>query len=165
MKTLAFTAALLLLASCASNDGFIDNQTNQCAEGSEIELQAGFSAQSTPSDRINRIVTMIVEVTNLSDAEVTLKNVRADAAVAQGRFYAYELEGGSRDVAAVLPEGESTIVEIPMRVRIRNQNSGAQDIAPADPNREFSAEFDVAVTAQLEGGASYRCRFRMPANF
>lgn len=165
MKTLATLLALLLLASCASsNDGFIDDQTTSCAAGSEIQLQAGF-AETSESQRIQRRVTFLVEITNLSDDEISVASVSADPAQSRSRER-YTLQGATREIGKTIAEGESTIVEIPMDVRLREHGPyDLPDPSPVDLGREVSEMFDVSVTVRLEDGAAHRCRFRVPATF
>ncbi len=168
MKTLATLFALLFLfASCATNDGFIDNESTLCREGSEIELRVGFADQSAPAGTTAQNLTLMVEITNLTQDEVTVDNVQAEPLMGDPRSRSrFELQGGSRDVNKTVAEGDSTVVEVPMTVRRRDlPGYPGPNARPPHPSDEVNAVFELSVTVRLEGGATHRCRFRVPATF
>jgi hypothetical protein len=149
-------ALLLLSAACASNDGFISDDVKQCEPGSPVTIEAGWDAQSVGTgERGSDRLTMLVQVSNNSSEDITVKFVRADPLMFD-RDTAYELEGGARDVNKVIAEGKDATFEIPMISRRRMQNR-----APG----VMASEVDVAVTVVLESKESYRCRFRLPLGF
>jgi hypothetical protein len=154
MKTIAIFA-LLLLASCATNDGFVDDEVRQCNVGDPIEINAGFLEAVTPH---GGQANLTVEVQNNSDADVTVKNVRIDPQM-QAQDSPLEVQGGSRTFGTEVAEGESATFEVPMSIRLR---SGMMD---GRQRRGFTYRIDAAVVVQLEGGEAYRCRFRFPVPF
>ena len=146
--------ALLLLMSCASNDGFETGELRQCNVGDPLEINAGFVEQDTiPGGRIN----LTVEVQNNSDSDVTVKSVRVDPQVRPEE--PLDVQGGARDFGREIAEGESATFEVPMSVSLR----GGMMNAPGQ--RGVSYRVDAAVTVRLETGESYRCRFRLPVPF
>lgn len=149
---------VLLSAACASKDGFVDSTVTECGPGAALGIEAGFDSTSSPSDRIDTQRTMLVQVSNNSHQEVTVKSVRVDP-MQLNRDVAYELTGGARDFSQVIPEGGDHTFEIPMSSRRNTQ----QDPRFTGGTRVY--ELDVVVTVALEQADSYRCRFRLPVPY
>jgi hypothetical protein len=156
MKRAITLLSLLLSAACASNDGFVKNDVNTCGPGSPIGVEAGWDTQATPMERAgdNRM-TLLVQVSNSSNEDITVKAVRADP-MAMDRETMYEIERGSRDFNKVIAEGDDATFEIPMMSRRRMQDR---------INGVRASGVDVAVTVLLDSEKSVRCRFRLPLGF
>ncbi|MDQ3281261.1 MAG: hypothetical protein M3Q69_07590 [Acidobacteriota bacterium] len=158
MKTIAIVSALfLLLSACASSDGFQNNQISTCAPGDPIGIDAGF--QDPGSAVTGGRLTLLVQVANNSDADITVASVRADpqSASQQSRF---EFTGGTKQVNRDIAEGEEATFEIPMNVRIVDRDMQNQMMRPG---QTFTAEIELAVTVKLANGDASRCRFRVAA--
>lgn len=153
MKTLALLLALSAL-SCASNAGFEANDVETCEPGSDIEIQAGAAETSVLPD--GRVMAL-VEIANNSDRPFTVANIRVDPQPSAERSR-FDVQGGSRRVDREIADGEDALFEIPMTVRLR-------DTLDATPQRGVTVAVHVAVTVQLEGGDSARCRFLLPVRF
>jgi hypothetical protein len=155
MKTLALLLAILLTA-CASKDGFIADEVENCQPGSDIELQVGTGeGQILPDGR----VVVLVEVANNSDHDFTVQSVRIDSVPPQEGGSQYELQGATRNFDREVPEAEDALFEIPVVARSRRMID--------DPTRQrgFTAAVEVAVTVKLTDGGSARCRFAIPLRF
>ena len=145
----------LLLAACASNDGFVD-QVDGCDPGSPIGLEAGWDTQTPMMERIGGDrLTLLVRVSNNSDREITVKGIRADP-LGVDRDSRFEIERGSRDFDKLIAEGDDATFEIPMMSRrvMQDRTTGVR-----------ASGVDVAVTAVLDSEKSVRCRFRLPLGF
>jgi len=149
--------ALVLFASCASQDGFIAQDAKRCGPGQDIEIDAGFDPANAPqADRVDSRVTFMVEVANNSNHEITVKSVRVDP-MSGNRDELYQLQSGSVAFDKVVPEGESSLFEIPMT----GSYGGSQFANPNMRGRGTTGR-DVDVTVALADGGSVRCRFRVP---
>lgn len=155
-RALLLLPMLFLLAACATNDGFEDNSSQGCAPGSPIGIEAGWGDASGSELGNSRTLTMLVRVSNNSNEDITVKNVRADPAMTD-RDSAFELERGARDVNEVIAEGEQSTFELPMmmsRRELRERGGGVR-----------ASGVDVTVTVLVEPNVSHRCRFRLPLGF
>jgi hypothetical protein len=149
--------ALVLFASCASQDGFIAQDTKRCGPGVDVEINAGFDPSNAPqADRIDSRVTFMVEVANNSDHEITVKTVRVEP-MAGNREEAYQLQGNAVTFDKVVPEGDSSMFEIPLS----SSYAGSQFGNPNMRNRGTTGR-DVDVMVSLTSGETVRCRFRVP---
>ena len=152
----ALLLSLILTAACASKDGFVDHSTQNCAPGSEIGIQAGWDARGSTYETGTNRLTLMVEVANNSNHEVTVKRIYVDPMMMR-EDAPWELERGAVDPMKVIPEGEAATFEVPMiakrrmfeRRNVISTTSGAE----------------VAVTVLLEPEQTYRCRFRLPTDF
>jgi hypothetical protein len=154
MKRAIAPLCLLLLGSCASTDGFETDEVQKCGPGAPVGVEAGWDARSTMERGDDRL-TLIVQVANNSDEDITVDFVRADPMV-MDRDTMYEIEGGALDTATVIKEGDASTFELAMMGRRRMQNRGGGVRASG---------VDVAVTVVLEPKQSYRCLFRLPLGF
>ncbi|HEX8254766.1 MAG TPA: hypothetical protein VF846_16600 [Thermoanaerobaculia bacterium] len=153
MKTIAFLAMLLLSTACASNDGFVANEIDTCQPGDELELNAGIGEASFMG---NGQATVLVEVSNNSNADVTVKNVRVDPESFDRNQF--EVQGGSRAFDQEILEGESHTFEVPITFRVR-------DMMNAQRYRGTTASLEAALTVKLASGDAARCRFLLPVRF
>ena len=155
MKRAITLLSLLLGVVCASNDGFV-NEVNTCGPGSPIGIDAGWDQPSSPIERMGQNqMTLLVQVSNSSDKDITVKSIRADP-MPMERDSMYEIERGSRDFDTLIREGDDSTFEIPMMTmrRMQERTTGVR-----------ASGVDVAVTVVLDSEESVRCRFRLPLGF
>ncbi|HYK02045.1 MAG TPA: hypothetical protein VE974_09825 [Thermoanaerobaculia bacterium] len=155
MKTPALLLALLLTTACASSDGFVGNEVENCQPGSDIELSAGAGEASVFPD--GRVIVM-VEVANNSDHTFTVESVRVDPA-SRDEHQRYEVQGGSRAFDREIAEAEDALFEVPVTVRTRDT------IDRGVRQGGVTAAVQVAVTVKLTDGNSARCQFVIPMRF
>ena len=154
MKVTVLLSVLLLSAACASNDGFVKDTVKTCQPGADLEIQAGIDAGGSATDRMGDQLQMLVEVSNNSHEDVTVKTVRVDPSHADsGR--GMDVVGGSKEVDEDVPEAQSKMFEIPITVRRRGV------LGPQSPARVTAQWVDFAVTVVLSDGEAYRCSFRI----
>jgi hypothetical protein len=153
MKTLASIAVLLLLTSCASSDGFIADEVDTCQPGDELELNAGIGQASMFADGR---ATVVVEVSNNSDSDVTVDQVRVDPQSPD--VQRYEVLGGAVTTPQEIKEGEAHSFEVPITVRIK-------DTLNAQRQRGYAINVEAYVGVKTTSGLSSRCRFRLPVQF
>jgi hypothetical protein len=153
MKRALTLLSLVLLAACATNDGFVTNDVQGCGPGTSVGIEAGWDTQSM--DRFGDRLTLLVQVANNSDKEITIKSINADPMPMQGDS-TYEIDRASRTFGKVIAEGEQSTFEIPMmsRRKMQDRSGGVR-----------ASGVDVAVTVLVEPDESYRCRFRLPLGF
>lgn len=154
MKRAIALLSLFLGISCASSDGFIQ-EVNSCGPGSPIGIDAGWDQQSSPVERGQNRMTLLVQVSNSSDHDITVKSVRADP-MPMERDSMYEVSGGSQTFDKVVAEGDDFTFEIPMTTmrRMQDRTTGVR-----------ASGVDVSVTVALASEDSVRCRFRLPLGF
>lgn len=158
MKSI-FTIALLSLAlvGCASGDGFIDESSSDCASGSGLEINGGWDPDHAPyAGRIEPSVVFLVEVTNLTDDEITVESIRVDPSPS-GSDRTFQLHGGGRRFDKAVAEGASSVFDIPMSA---SNNSDFRRGAADTRGRVRAA--DLSVVVALANGETHRCRFRVP---
>jgi hypothetical protein len=155
MKRAILLLSLFLVVSCASNDGFVTNQVNSCGPNSPIGIDAGWEQQSSPIERGQMRMTLLVQVSNSSDKDITVKRVRAEP-MPMERDSMYEIQGGAQDFDKLIAQGEDSTFEIPMMSmrRLQERTTGVR-----------ASGVDVAVTVGLDSEESVRCRFRLPLGF
>lgn len=154
MKSIvAIAALLLLLTSCASNDGFVDQEVDTCQSGDELELQAGMGQASMFADGR---ATVVIEVSNNSSNDVTVSQVRVDPQSPDPQRF--EVMGGTVTTPQDIKQGESHTFEVPITVRIKDQ-------AAAPRQRGYAIALEAAVSVKTTSGISSRCRFRLPVQF
>lgn len=159
MKRVLALLSLFLMAACASNDGFVENNRT-CESGAEVGIEAGLDTSTSSvmeTGGINRL-NMVVQVSNNSNKEITVKRVNVDP-MTMDRDSPYELDRGSREVNKVIAEGDASTIEIPMNVRRRLDGGFAGRTMRTNRGVDFS------VTVLLEPDQTYRCRFRVPLDF
>lgn len=156
MKRVLTLLSLFLFAACASKDGFIDNTSN-CGPGSEIGIRAGWDQSETTIDRGRNRLTMLVEIANNTDHEITVKKIYIDPLSMQDNA-AYEIERGAADPMKVIAEGDASTFEVPMAAT-RRDFSQRNTISSSSPG------VDLTVTVLLEPEQTFRCGFRVPMAF
>jgi hypothetical protein len=155
MKRAILLLSLLLAAACASNDGFVKDNSS-CGPGEPIAIEAGWDTQTSPMERsVDNRMTLLVRVSNNSDEDITVKAIRADPMTAF-RDTAYEIERGSQDFNTLIAEGDDSTFEIPMtsRRRMQDRTTGVR-----------ASGVDVTVTVVLDSEKTVRCPFRLPLGF
>lgn len=161
MKFIALLCAVLfLLSSCATNDGFVANDVRQCEPGDPVEIAAGVLQ---PDVMMDGRLTVLIEVANNSDEDITVDMIRIDGHNAfsqqqQQQRIQYDFQGASRDFDQEIKEGEDARFEVPVTVRLRNMDD-------AQLARGVTFAVDAAVTVKLTDGSASRCAFRMPVRF
>ena len=153
MKTsVLLPLSLFLLASCASRDGFIDQQTLECGPGQAVTIQAGLDAQGPRMEVMDDQHSLVVLVGNNSHEEIVVKYIRVDQhpdATATYRF-----SGGRGSFDRTVGEGAEEEFKIPMTGR------------PIRPEFETQVRSGAAVsldvTVGLSNGDQYRCAFEIP---
>ena len=155
MKRALTLLSLCLFAACASKDGFIDNPVSNCGPGSEIGIRAGWDSQSTAELGRSRL-TMLVEIANNSNREITVKRIYVDPPMNQ-EDSPYEFERGAADPMKVIAEGDASTFDIHMAATRKFRENR---------NRiSTTSGVEMAVTVLLEPEQTYRCRFRVPTGF
>jgi len=154
MKRALTLLSLSLLAACASNDGFIENN-KRCGPGDEVGIEAGWGTPGSAMERNSNQLTLLVRVFNNSNGEIRVKRVYADPMTME-RDSPYEVERGSLDPNQVIAEGDEATFEVPM---IGRRRLDARAGTRANPS------VDLSVTVLLEPDQSYRCRFELPVGF
>lgn len=153
MKTIALLS-LLALTACASSDGFVDDTVYDCSPGQELGIQAGLDGPQFADQMMGDQLTMLVEVSNNSHADVTVTMVRVDPIRDDSTEYA--LESAYAKVSQEIAEGEAHLFRLPVR--------GAR-VSSRDQTRRQSSRpraTAMSVWVQLSDGDSYRCRFYVP---
>ena len=155
MKRAITLLSLLLSAACASNDGFVKDNT-ACGPGSLIGIEAGWDAPTSPLERTtDSRMTLLVRDSNSTNEDITVKAIRADPMTAF-KETAYEIERGSQSFDQLIAEGDDYTFEIPMmsRRRMQDRTTGVR-----------ASGVDVTVTVVLDSEKSVRCPFRLPLGF
>lgn len=160
MKQALTLLSLIFIAGCASKDGFIENTSQNCGPGSEIGIRAGWDPQGSSTEVRNGTnrMTMVVEVANNSDHEITVKRIYVDPLAMHDDASPYEIERGAADPMKVIAEGDASTFEIPMFAK-RRQIDLRRNVISTTSGAE------MAVTVLLEPEQTYRCRFRVPMGF
>ncbi|MFL6245912.1 MAG: hypothetical protein ACJ74H_07810 [Thermoanaerobaculia bacterium] len=155
MKRALTLLSLILIAACASNDGFMQNNVNNCGPGAEVGIEAGWdnSASGMENGPIRR--TMLVQVSNNSDHEITVKRIYIDP-LTMNADSRWELERGAADPNKVVAEGDASTFEIPMTVKRRLDPTSSM---------QTTSGVELTVTVLLEPEQTYRCRFGVPMAF
>lgn len=154
MKSIvAIAALLLLLTSCASNDGFVDQGVDTCQAGDELELQAGIGQGSMFADGR---ATVLIEVSNNSNNDVTVNHIRVDPTSPDPQRF--EVMGGTVTTPQEIKQGESHTFEVPITLRIKDQMGGPLQ-------RGYAIAVEAGVSVKTTSGISSRCRFRLPVQF
>jgi len=151
MKRALALLSLSLLAACASNDGFVDNKSQQCGPESRIGIEAGWDRGSL-AERGDTRLTMLVRVSNNADEDIVVKAVRVDP-LSIDRESMLEIDRGSVTPDETIPEGEESTFEVPMNARWQTVNRGGGVRASG---------LDVIVNVELASEQTVRCRFRVP---
>lgn len=152
MKTsAALLLSLFLLASCASRDGFIDQQTLECGPGQAVTIQAGLDAQSPRMEGMDDQHALIVLVGNNSHEEIVVKYVRVSQR--PDSTATYRFSGGSRTFDEAVAEGAEGEFKILMTGR---------PIRPEVEAMRSDAAISLDVTVGLSNGDQYRCAFEIP---
>ena len=157
MKLGALLPLVLVLAACASsNDGFVDNTSQECGPGQDVEISVGIDPPSSPSERFENRLTVLVEVANNAHEEITVKSIRIDPEIGNTNTATrFDFQSAFKEVGESIPEGESARFELQMTGQLR---------VSMDPQaqRQHVTTVDVAVTVLLENGDHYRCRYQLP---
>ncbi len=148
MKTTALLLSLLLFAACASPTAVIDNRQLRCGEaGNDLSIAAGFNPGTDPNEMGER--HFMVEVSNNSDHELTVKSVRiepGDRSRSLGSAY--------DNTEVTIASGEDHL----FRLRASSALGAPRPASAVLGSPSGVAEFSVTVV--LTNGDTYRCPFR-----
>src|SRR6185295_513627 len=135
MKVMRLSALLPLLlflaAGCvSSNDGFIDNSSQECGPGQDIEISIGIDPPSSPSERYENRLTVLVEIANNSHEEITVKSIRIDPEIGNTNTATrFDLQSAFKEIDESIPEGESARFELQMTGQLHiDQRSQQQHV-------------------------------------
>jgi hypothetical protein len=156
MKRALTLLSLFLCAACASKDGFIDDTRQNCGPGAEIGIRAGWDQQGSANEIGRNRLTMLVEVANNSDHEITVKRIFVDPLGMQ-QDSPYAIERGAADPMKVIAEGDASTFEIAM--------AATRQFVPRRNTISTSSGVEMTVTVLLEPEQTYRCRFEVPMGF
>lgn len=151
MKALA-ALSLLLLAACASSDGFEGGGLSECGGESLIDVRVGIAAPPVQWERTDDRLMMYVEVSNNSSNDIVVKSVRIEQTHAETS--AYNLDEGYASFNETIAEADDHTFEVPMTGR------GMRGI---NDRRETGSGLNVTASVMLEDGRTLRCRFDVQA--
>lgn len=146
MKIVA-SLAIALLVSCASATDVMDDRQLGCDPGQDISIMAGVDAPGLHMDGTHDQFDAIVEISNNSHEEVTVKTIRVEQVENESSPYLVESGYGKYD--QVIPEGKDHAFKIPLTGRAAQNTRSLR----AQPGLELS------VHVVLTNGDSYLCRF------
>lgn len=158
MRNAALLALLLSAAACASPDALIDERQMQCGPGEAISIQAGLNRPGVAMEGTPDNLMLLVEVSNNSNAEVTVKRVRAQQVSGTEGDSAYILESVRRDFDVTIEEGKDHVFELPVLGR-----PGQSAFSDSRRTQRGGGELALALTVTLSNGDSYLCRFAVPS--
>ena len=152
MKPLALLFSLLL-AACASNDGFQTERSLECGPGQLVTLELGLAAFA-PSrmEGMDDQHTLAVLVANNSEQDIVVKYIRIDQR--PERTSIYRLDNGYLKPNQTIAEGKDFEFKIPMAGRAVSPEFGSSTSA----NRSIGLD----VTVGLGNGDRYHCQFEVP---
>jgi hypothetical protein len=156
MKLSVLLSALLFAACASSHDGFIDNSAHECGPGEDVEISVGIDPPTSPSERYDNRLTVLVEVGNNSHEEITVKSIRIDPEVNNtSTATRFDLQSAFKELDEAIPEGETSRFELQMTGQLR---------VSGDPmaQQQRVLGVDVSVTVLLSNGDHYRCRYQLP---
>ncbi|HEX9985097.1 MAG TPA: hypothetical protein VGF69_17695 [Thermoanaerobaculia bacterium] len=141
--TLVLLLLLPLMAGCASNDGFIEEETiDASAGGSDVTIELVGLEKPLPTASE---LTFLVEVSNNSDADITVTKVVVRPFGNDSVFVIDRAQVGPNEV---IEEGKAEV----FRVRTR----GEERRRMRDNERPTAV---VSVSVSLLGGATYESQF------
>lgn len=145
-----FCLLSVLLAGCASRDGFIDDSTQQCEPGQPVSIQLGVDLpQGSRMEGMDDHLTIFVAVSNNSHQEITVTRVTIEQAFDHTAYY--RIDSQSRTFNEVIPEGEEHAFELPTTGRLLVR---PQELAQARPPV-------MGVRVRLASGDEYYCRYQL----
>ena len=147
MKIIA-SLAIALLLSCASATDVIDQQHLGCDPGQDISIMAGVDAPGLHMDGTRDQFDAIVEISNNSHEEVTVKTIRVEQVANDSSPYLVETGYGKYD--QVIPAGKDHTFKVQLRGRAAQNATRALRSQPG---------LEIAVNVALTNGDSYLCRF------
>ena len=152
MKFIALFAIAFLAACASSSTDIIDSRSFLCGPGQDIDIMAGLD-KSSVENRMDDRVQLLVNVSNNSHQELTVKSIRAEQL--RQDVARVLIDAGTRQFNQVVPEGKDQTFEMPLLARLNTVTS--QDPRRERENRDRGIE--LAVTVLLSNGDSYRCQF------
>jgi hypothetical protein len=151
MRLAVIPLLLFLLAGCASSGGYAEPALNNCADSSELSVEAYLNLPKIMMEQTSDALTMVVELGNNSNHDIEVKSIRVEPGrTAQHR---YSFESGFITVNEVLKDGEDKRYEIP----IRGTAGFRETQMPLD------SKIEVVLTVSLADGTTYRCQYDVEA--
>ena len=154
MKQLAWLS-IFLLAACGSSSnsfGIPETRTIRDCEHGDLSIGVGFPGPKTAYERLEDQIMFMVEVSNNSRHDVTVKAIRVEQTMTETARY--RVGNTYRAFNVTIAEDEEKEFELPM--------SGFQAVDYSGRSPQ-SDEMQFAVTVVLEGGDTYRCLYSVPA--
>lgn len=142
---------LLLLAGCASRDGWVEPELRKCDAGGELSIDAYLDVPKVMMERTQDQLTMTILIGNNSGRDIEVKSIRVEPGHTAQRRYA--LENSFREFNETLKPGEDKAFELPVR-------GSAGEREPRRPPNDF---IEVVLSVYLDGGVTYRCEYDIPA--
>ncbi|HET7434418.1 MAG TPA: hypothetical protein VFN10_06850 [Thermoanaerobaculia bacterium] len=150
MKRLLRTLPLLLLMACSSS-GFSDAQLLPADSEVQLEIVGTDFPMLTRADE-RAPATVQIEVTNNSDADITIKTIRVEPQMSM-RDDTNQIDAGSISVNAVVGEGKDARFRVSMMVqRTSSMTAGG-----------YRGDISLRVVAYLDDGRAYYAEFSVPS--
>lgn len=149
MKRAAFLLTLML-ASCASSDGFIDETSQQCEPGQPVFIELGVDlSRASRLEGVDDQITILVQISNNSHEEITVLRVATDQAFDNSAYY--RVEPQSRRFNQTIAGGEQHVFELPTTGRLLAR---PQELRYSQPPV-------LGVRVRLANGDEYHCRYQI----
>ena len=140
----------LMLAACASSDGFVDETSQQCAPGQPVFIQLGVDlSRASRLEGVDDQLTILAQVSNNSHEEITVVRVATDQAFDNTAYY--RVEPQSRRFNQTIAGGEQHVFEIPTTGRLLAR---PQELRQSRPPV-------LGVRVRLANGDEYHCRYQI----
>lgn len=151
MKTLALLFAALLACACASPTAVMDKRTMLCDSGQDIGILAGLEdAPQTTAEMAATGPTFLVEVSNNSHGEVTVKSIRIEPSDQRE----IRMDNITKMFNETIAENDEHLFRLPVNAPW-NYGSIDRQIALSGQHLTFF------VTVSLTNGDTYRCPFEV----
>ena len=141
---------LLLLAACASPTAVMDKRAIRCGPGQDIEVRAGIDDGTIINREDHGEMKYLVEVSNNSHADVTVKEIRIDP-MRDKRDEVPEVYSASKVFNQDILEGEEHLFEIPI--------GSWSATSHFDRKLEGGSRLEFWVRVMLTNGDAYHCSF------
>ena len=142
----------LLLAGCASRDGFIDERIRDCSAGQELSIDLRLNMPKVMTERSGDDLTVVVVIGNNSTRAVEVKSIRVEPGfTAQER---YALDNSFREFHQVIEAGDDEEFELPVR--------GQAGMRETRQRRVHDA-IEIILSVYMADGDTYRCSYDVQA--
>ncbi|HYC88093.1 MAG TPA: hypothetical protein VEO54_02685 [Thermoanaerobaculia bacterium] len=149
MKTTALLFSLLfLLAACKSPTAVMDKRRLGCEPGHDVSLAAAYDTGSHPGELAEKF--FMVEVSNNSDHDVTVKSVRVEPSERSRGWRVVQ-----EDTDVTIESGEDHVFRLTATPPLWMRDSAIE--APQGRPSQYLTFF---VSVGLSNGDTYQCEFR-----